>query len=312
MNTNLPTTDMNIEDYEDQAIKKSKLAKGIGIAAAGAIGGGAIAAGTTYAATLGGDDPIDVPLNADEMAIGAEVGEEIAPVAEEPAQPATQPTTQYVYIEKAAPEHNSETEKSSDLVWEETTNYYVDGEKVMSIEEGQLDGHNFMLIDSNADGSADVLAYDVNNNHIYEENEVVELSRFDNIRMGNPTAHVSDIHHDPYIFPEEQILGPYAYNEEPHQIHNNFEDEKTGEDYHGDFAENNPDYNPNANMDYGQGEQYLAENYGYDGGDSGNYHAGLNEVEMEDNVASQPDMADASDMSNDSFDSMMESEEFLG
>lgn len=309
MNTNLSTTDMNIEDYEDQAVKKSKLAKGIGIAAAGVFGGAAIAGGTTYAATLGEDDPIDMPLNADEMAMGAEVGEEIAPVAEEPSQS----TPQYIYIEKSVPEPEPEPENSSDLVWEETTNYYIDGEKVMSVEEGKLDGHDVMLIDSNADGHADILAYDANNNHVFEENEIVELSPLDNIHMGNSTAHVSDIHHDPYFFPENPVEQPYAYTEdEPHQIHNNFEDEKTGEDYYGDFAENNPDYNPNANMDYGQGEEYLAENYEYDGGDYGNYHAGINENEMEPNVAAQPDLADASEVSDDSFDSMMESEEFLG
>lgn len=308
MNTNLPTNDMNIEDYEDQAIKKTKLAKGVGIAAAGAVGGAAIAAGTTYAATLGGDDPIDVPLTADEMAMGAEIGEGIEPVAEEPEKP----SAQYIYIEKPAPTPQHEEESEPEVIWEETTNYYIDGEKVASIEEGKIDGHDVMIVDSNADGHADILAYDVNNNHIYEENEIVQLTPLDNIHMGNPTAHVSDIHHDPYFFPEDVIEQPYAYNEhEPHQIHNNFEDEKTGEEYSGDFAENNPDYNPHANLDYGSNEQYLAENYGYDGGDQNNYHASLNEME-EDNVASQPDLAEASDSYDDSFDSMMDSEEFLG
>lgn len=296
---------MNIEDYEDQAVKKSKLAKGIGIAA-GTVGVAAVAAGTTYAATANNEGPLDEPLNVDEMAMGAEVGEDITPVDEAPAQP----TTQYVYVEKPEPE--PEPEKPSDVTWDETTNYYIDGEKVISIEEGTIEGHDVMLVDTDVDGQADILAYDVNNNHIFQENEIVELTPQDNIRMGNPTAHTTDNHYDASFFNENPEDKSYAYNEEPqHNIHNNFEDEKTGEEYHGDFAENNPDYNPYADMDYGQNEQYLAENYRYDGGENGNYHAGINETD-EENVAFQPDLADASEMNDDSFDTMMESEEFLG
>lgn len=308
-NANLPTADMNIEDYEDKAVKRSKIAKGIGLAAGGV--GIGLAANSAYGATIGGSDHVDVPIDAEEMAKGAEIGEDVEPVAEAPAQQAPQ----YIYIEKPAPAPVEEPEEATDLEWEETTNYFIDGEKVMSVEEGKLNGHDVMLIDSDADGHADILAYDANNNHIYEDDEIIELSASDNIHMGNDTAHVTDVHHDGYIFyddtHEEEL---YVDNrDDTHQIHNNFEDEKTGEEYHGDFAEHNPDYNPNADLDYGHGNGYLAENYGYDSDDEyGNYHAGLQDVEMEDNVVSQPDMADATDMDDDSFDSMMESEEFLG
>lgn len=305
MNTNLPTTDMNIEDYEDQAVKKSKLAKGIGIAAAGAVGGAAIVAGTTYAANVGEDDTLDVPLTADEMIPGAQIGEEIEPEPETPAQP----TTQYVYIEKPAPE--PEPEKEPEIVWEETNNYYVDGEKIGSTEEGSYDGHDIMIADIDGDGHADYLAYDANNNHRYEVDEIISLTPQDNIHMGSHTAHTNNHHYDSDLaYIGEEPSGDYIYaNNEPHQIHNNFEDEKTGEDYYGDFAENNPDYNPHADMDFGSNDQYLAENYDYDGG---NYHAGLNEIEEESNVAEQPDLADATDSYDDSYDSMMESEEFFG
>lgn len=304
MNTNLPTTDMNIEDYEDQAIKKSKLAKGIGIAAAGAVGGAAIVAGTTYAANAGEDDTLDVPLTAEEMIPGAQIGEEIEPEPETPAQP----TTQYVYIEKSEPEH--ETEKEPDIVWEETNNYYVDGEKIGSIEEGTYDGHDIMIADIDGDGHADYLAYDANNNHHYDVDEIIALTPQDNIHMGSPSATTNNHHYDSDLaYIGEEPSGDYIYaNNESHQIHNNFEDEKTGEDYYGDFAENNPDYNPHADLDFSSSDQYLAENYEYDGG---NYHASLNEIE-ESNVAEQPDLADNTDSYDDSFDSMMESEEFLG
>lgn len=306
MSNELTTTDMNIEDYEDQAIKKSKLAKGIGIAAAGAVGGAAIAAGTTYAATVE-DTVLDEPLNAEELINGAEIGEEIEPITE----PAPQPTTQYVYVEKEVPE--PEPEKTTDVTWDETTNYYVNGERILSVEEGSIDGRDVMLIDEGADGVADYLAYDVNNNHVYEENEVIKLTPMDNIHMGNPTAHTTDNHYEAAFFGEEKPEDYYAdYVPEPHHIHNNFEDEKTGEEYYGDFAENNPDYNPNADMDYGNSNHYLAENYEYDGEDSGYYQAGLDESAVEDNVAYQPDIADASEIDEDSFDSMINTEEFLG
>lgn len=309
MNTNLQTNDMNIEDYEDQAVKKSKLAKGIGLAVAGAAGGAAIAAGTTYAATDGNEDTIlDGPLNADELAMGAEVGEEIQPVDEAPEQP----SVQYVYVEKPAPA--PEPEKTPDVVWEETTEYYINGQKVASVEEGTIDGHDVMLVDADADGHADILAYDVNGNHEFEANEIMELTPKDDIHMGSPTAHTTAYRYESNqnYFEERGQEDVYAYEvEDQHQIHNNFEDEKTGEYYSQDFAENNPDYNPNADLDYGN-EQYLAENYGYDNEDYGQYHAGLSEMEEEGNVAEQPDLADASDMSDESFDSMLGSEEFLG
>lgn len=308
MNTNLTTTGMNIDDYEDQAVKKSNLAKGIGIGVAGAVGGAAITAGTTYAATTGDSDVLDEPLTAEEMAKGAEVGEEIEPVAQAPAQQATQQTV------KETPAQPEE-EKPSDMIWEETTNVYVGGEKVMSMEEGKIDGHDVMIIDSDADGHADFLAYDANNNHVYEDDEIVKLTPLDNIHMGHATAHEREIHHDGYFFGDDTQEEDYAYNQSStNHIHNNFEDEKTGEEYSRDFAENNPDYNPNADVDYDNNEQYLAENYSYDGGEHGNSQAGLGlkDVEDEDNVASQPDMADSTDMMDDSYDSMMNSEEFLG
>lgn len=318
MNNSVKTNDMNIEDYEDQAIKRSKLAKGIGIAVGGAVGGAAIAAGTTYAANTSGNEILDEPLSADEMAQGAEVGEDIESVEETPVKP----TTQYVYVEKVEPEPEPEPElePTPEVTWDETTNYYIGDEKVMSAEEGTIDGHNFMILDADADGKADVLAYDLNNNNMYEENEIVELTPEDNVMMGNMTAHTTDNHYDSWFQEPETVEESYAYNEQPyvyneepsHQIHNNFEDEKTGEEYHGDFAEDNPDYNPYADVDYGGNEQYLAENYSYDSNNNDSYHASMNEIEFEDNVAEQPDMADASEMTDDSLDSMMGSEEFLG
>lgn len=318
MNTNeITNTGMNIEDYEDQAVKKSKLAKGIGIAAGAAVGGAAIAAGTTYAATTHDDnDTLNEALTADEIAMGAEVGEDIEPTPE----PTPEPTTQYVYVEKPAPEPEPEPEPAPEpepeVVWDETTNYYVGDEKVMSVEKGTVDGHDFMLVDADADGHADVLAIDVNNNHQYEADEIIRYTPADHVHMGHETAHTIDNHYMPENVWETPNNDPYAYNGgegNEETIHNNFEDEKTGEEYHGDFADNNPDYNPTADVDYGSNDQYLAENYGYDGDDQ-NYHAGI-DTDSYDEPTVEPSsdlMADSGEMPEDSYDDMMDSEEFLG
>lgn len=216
MNNNFTKADMNIEDYEDQAVKKSKLAKGIGTAAAGAVGGAAIGAGTTYAANAGDDDPFDLPISADEMAQGAEFGDELQPeeeiVVEETIQPAAQHSTQYAHVERhtPSPEPAHEYIDTPEVVWEDE----VSGE------------------DTNDD-------------------EVVM----------------------PSVEEKDESL---------REIHNNFEDEKTGEKYSGDFAEDNPDYNPRANVDYNDNEEH------------------------------QQDMADASDMEDESYDSIMDSEEMFG
>jgi len=315
MNTIATNTGMNIEDYEDQAVKRSKLAKGIGIAAGAAVGGAAIAAGTTYAATTThDDDSLNEALTADELAQGAEVGEDIEPTPEpEPA-----PTTQYVYVEKPAPEPEPEPE----VTWDETTNYYVGDEKVMSVETGTVEGHDFMLVDSDADGHADVLAIDVNNNKTYEEDEIIRYTPADHVHMGHETAQTIENHYipsDPWniLYEEQYAYNGEGQNQQPYReepIRNNFEDEKTGEEYHNDFAENNPDYNPNADVDYGNNNQYLAENYEYDGGDEQNYHAGIDgEASDEPSVEPSADMmADADGMGEDSYDEMMDSDEFLG
>lgn len=340
MNTNLSTNDMQIEDYEDQAVKRSRMAKGLGIAGAAAVGGAAIAGGTVYAASNDGDSPVDEALTADDMVPGAEIGEDIAPVEEAPAEP----EVHYVYVEKPEPEPEPEPEPVAEtaprVTWDESTDYFVGDDKVVSIEEGTIDGHNFMLVDADADGRADVLAYDVNNNGEYEADEVVKLTEQDNVRMGHETAHSTEHHYEApanqNYFDEPAPEQHYAYNEpapgehhaynEPEYgrgdsyygqdepaIHNNFEDEKTGEDYSGDFAENNPDYNPHADMDYS--DQYLAEDYGYDHQDSygtDGYDGYRADIDMEDEntVADQPDLADAD--SEDGYDSMMGGEDFLG
>lgn len=302
-------TGMNIESYEDMAVDRSKTAKKVAIGAAAVAGAAVVGAGTAYAMTDNGEDVLDETLTPDAVLAGAEeTAQEYAPQAQQPAEEVEQ--VRVVYRE--APKEAASEEESA-VKWEETENYYVNGEKVASIERGTVDGHKFMLADVDGDNYADAVAIDMNDNGIYEDNEVQRLSTFDGVKMGHQTAHTSDSNYyvptsDPT--PEPQLdpyhSDPYMYQE---PVHNNFEDEKTGEDYEYDFAENNADYNPNADVDYSANDNYLAESDGYDSDD---YHAGVDlaEENEEPNVDGC-DMADA-DAEGDSYDSMMENEEFLG
>lgn len=305
MNTNSNNSGVNIEDYEDLAVRKSKMAKKTALGAAGVVGVGAIAGGTAYAATAG-DDTIEDAVTTDDLINGADTGMEMQPVEEAPAP---QTTTQYVQVQQPAPEPESETE----ITWDEATNYYVDGEKVISTESGTVDGHNFTIVDFDGDDHADLIAVDSNNNGRYDDNEIMELSPSDHVHMGHETAKTTNeqfyanIDSPRGYSPESES---YAYNGgEP--IHNNFEDEKTGENYYGDYAENNPDYNPRADVDYGENNgQYLAEDYRYSENES---YAGIELAENDEpNVDVQDDMACGDGSESDSYDAMMGEDEFMG
>lgn len=318
MNTIKTNTGENIDDYENMAVQKSNVAKRMAAGAAVFVGGAAVAGGAAYAATQPSDTEESTPLTAEDVVNGADVTSKY-----QPETVAEQPTTEKVVIVEKHVEKQSveETEKSS-VTWDETTNYYVGDEKVVSVEEGTVDGHKFALMDINGDGHADFLAVDVDNNGRFDDNEVVTYTEEDHVHMGHQTAHVTEQHYNSVdeITPNYDGQNYVAQNQ-THQedvIHNNFEDEKTGESYHGDYAENNPDYNPNVDGDNGN-DNYLAENDSYGQNDNDNYFAGMEDdsylaeaepYEQDDNVENYTAEADVDP--DDSFDSMMNSEEFLG
>lgn len=318
MNTIKTNTGENIDDYENMAVQKSNVAKRMAAGAAVFVGGAAVAGGAAYAATQPSDTEESTPLTTEDVVNGADVTSKY-----QPETVAEQPTTEKVVVVEKHVEKPSveETEKSS-VTWDETTNYYVGDEKVISVEEGTVDGHKFALMDINGDGHADLLAVDVDNNGRFDDNEVVTYTDEDHVHMGHQTAHVTEQHYNSVddITPTYDGQNYVAQNQ-THQedvIHNNFEDEKTGESYHGDYAENNPDYNPNVDGDNGN-DNYLAENDSYGQNDNDNYSAGMEDdsylaetesYEQDDNVENYTAEADVD--TNDSFDSMMNSEEFLG
>lgn len=305
MNTTGITTnpEQNVEDYEDLAIKKSKAAKVAAIGGAGVVAGAAIAGGTAYAAS-NTDNHLEEGLTLNDMLGGAEVGPDA--VVEPQEEP--KPTTQYVYVEKPAPA--PEPEPEPDVVWNETDVYIVDDKVVATTQQGTVEGHRFMIADVDGDNVADMIAIDANDNGMFESDEMQSLTPEDRLFTIHETPVVrSHIYEDPTSgYAQEDVNYAddrrYAYNEDD-RIHNNFEDEKTGERYSDDFADNNPDYNPRADVDYGNSDRYLAEDYSYGHQE---YHAGIEETTDEPAV----EMADMETPEEDSFDSMMNAEEFLG
>lgn len=241
-NYNNQNEEMNPEVYEDKAVNRSRLARNIALGAALAGGGGIAAAAATRAA-MTTEEPSE-ELTTDDLFGAASAGDVTTETQEK----------EYVYVEKPAqkapvedkPEENPQEDK---VVWDEQENIYVNGEKVMSVETGSVDGQKFAIADYDGDNVADVIAVDENNNGIFEDNEFHELSYFDNVRMGHDAAHSNNY----YMNSGDSLM--YADNSGEEKIHNNFEDEKTGENYQSDYAENNPDYNPDAD---GENNQYYA------------------------------------------------------
>ena len=133
--------------------------------------------------------------------------------------------------------------------------------------------------------------------------------------MGHETAK-SNNHYFYETESGELIEDPHYVAQNEEVIHNNFEDEKTGESYRGDYAENNPDYNNHADVDY-ESKEYLAENDKYDTND-GNYSASMDDnadtYTAEDYVEEETaeDNYTAEVEEDSSYDEMMGGEEFLG
>lgn len=367
MNTTGITTnaEQNVEEYEDRAMKKRKAAIIAATGGAGLVAGAAIAGGTAFAASPDHNLDLDDTLSVDDVLNGAEVGPEAVP---EP-QPVQQSTTQYVYVEKPQPVQEPENQSEPEVIWEETDRYVVNDQVVATTQQGTVDGHKFMIVDADGDNIADVIAIDANDNGVFESDEVQRLTPEDKIFTLNKTAHTRDhiyeqeeeidddwIYPDDPDDPDEPIDPRYGYDPDERPIHNNFEDEKTGERYDNDFAYRNPDYNPRADVDYGSNEKYLAEDHEYDRED---YHAGISDGEEKfmasadtypdsadeydgyyepdeelvastsgystedyidydstpDYISDEPAVemtADTTPLEEDSFDSMMGGEEFIG
>ena len=284
MKTNGTNQDFNVEDYENLSGNDNTTAKRVAAGAAILAGGAVLGGGVAYAASQPGEEEKEV-LTTEDVLNGAEAGSE---EAVETTQETV--TERVVYVETKPEEPETVEPEEPTITWDETTNVYVDGELKSSTEEGTYDGHHFALSDVDGDGLADVLAVDINDNGVFESNEKLYYTESDNIRMGHATSG----HENHYFYTNEngEIIEepPYIPGEDPGNqevIHNNFEDEKTGEKYQGDYAENSKDYNPKADIDYSE-KNYLAEEENYDV-EERDYSAEVNYGDSEDIAANDTD-----------------------
>lgn len=259
--------DYQLEELENEAVNKSNNAKRIA-AAAGllATGGAAGYAATEISETE--PEPIET-LTEDDLDDVVESGASQVHEPEHYSQPVQTTPNPVPHDEPTTPEveEDAAPEKDIDVSFDKTTHYIdEDFDRVMTEEEGTINGHRFVLRDVNGDMRADVLGYDADGNGVINEDEIVELSGKDQIAMGHATAQHEDVFVTTYGEPEPYIE-PYDIDDEKdyaqENIENDFEDEKTGEMYSHDYAENNDDY------DNGDPEPYSASqtddsDYAYD------------------------------------------------
>lgn len=262
MNNN---NDYQLEDAENAAVQKSQnLKRGL------AVGAGVVAAGgAAYAATqMSGGGGSDTPeVSADDILAGAQAAADAAADSADPATATvvhdTHHTESHVHVHHHHPqptpnpgqnpggdhEPNVEVQESS-LLYDEDGNY------IGAVEEGVIDGKNFKIIDSDGNGKGDLIGIDENGNGIYEDNEISYMDN-ESYDIGNGktvSIYQQDETGEPVLVARgtpDEIIPSIADNNNPggddiDNIRNDFEDEKTGEVYKDDLAENNPDYNNHA------------------------------------------------------------------
>lgn len=287
--------DYQLEELENAAVNKSNNAKRIA-AGAGLLGvGGAAGYAATHIPVGETEDSMETITEEDMNKVaetGAEqVQEQVMPQSEQTAQ------TQEVHIH-TQPEPVEDDQV--DVNFDKTTHIYdEDGNLVATTEEGTIDGKNVTLVDVDGDMRADYIAYDADGNGVYNDDEVVQVSDKYNIAMGHATSHHEDrfmASNDPEPDSVEHEPVPYDIDEEKDYgdiVQNDFEDEKAGESYSHDYAEDNENYNNNANVEhYADVTDESADDteYAYDDiKEESDYEDGMN------------DLAD-NDSSDDSFD----------
>lgn len=236
MKTNGTNPGVNVDEYENMAVQSSNTAKRVAAVGAAVLGTAAASSAATYYGTHTGPEPVvDDQLTVDDVVDAADVA---TTYQEEVHESNTKVVT--VNEEPKVAEPN--------IVWDKSESYYLNGEKVGTVESGTIDGHKFELRDNDGDGIADELRVDENGNGEFDENETSVLTAADNVKMGHNVAHVN--RNDIVIvgdFGEGSDDGDIAQNED---IKNDWEDEKAGESYSEDYAENNSDYNPDADTGY--------------------------------------------------------------
>lgn len=234
--------DFQLEELETKAVNKSNNAKRAAVAA------GLMAAGAGSAlAAKAVADAMDHPT------------EEIETLAEEDLQnvantgseqvPEAQPVVNQEVVVVSEPQQEVTPEDSVDIEFTTNTHYYDEnGNLVMNEESGTINGHDFKIIDGDMDGKGDILMVDVDGDHEFSLEEIEVLSPEDNIYMGHPTPIHKDVVITTDVDPEPDPLILDEWDVVDNDIHNDFQDEKTGEVYSNDYAENNENYVNNAEL----------------------------------------------------------------
>lgn len=281
--------DYQLEELENVAVNKSNNAKRIAAAAGLLATGGAAGYAANSIPMDGAEEPVETLTEEDLESVANTGANQVQEpeVKPQPVQPQPQPATP---VQPATP-----AQDEVDVSFDKTTHYYDENNNlVMTTEEGTVNGQQFKLVDVNGDMRADFLAYDADGNGVINEDEIVELSGKDQIAMGHATSQ----HDDQFVAlhePEpEPYIEPYNIDEEKdyadNNIHNDFEDEKTGETYSHDYAENNEDYD-NGEVEHNSAETSDDSDYAYE------------EEFKDENDYEYNDLAD-NDTTDDTFDDL--------
>lgn len=253
----------------NQANKKDKNLQRAGMVAAGV---GLAGAATAFAATQLNDGDVDsdnVEMTSDDLLAGVNANA----IETEEAPVAKTETTNHTTVENHVTHTNHETvhvyhhdaphanvqgheagaagSEPHVVVEESAILYDEEGNIISTYDAGTIDGKQFMVLDSDANGRGDVLAVDENRNGVFEEDEIRPIdNQTYEIGQGqklNIYAKVGeDIIKVDTIDPKNDPRADYA------EIQNDFIGDREDADNLDDFAHNNDDYNNHG------GEQYDA------------------------------------------------------
>lgn len=265
--------DYQLDEMENAAVNKSKnLKRGL------AVGAGVLGAGGATAlaadALINADTNDAEELTGDDLMAGAEVVENSAAPVE--SVTVNHHVNHHVVQHPEVIDDEFVPEPELDVQITETAVLLDEDGNIMSAyDAGKIDGKDFVVIDSDLNGKADILAYDENGNGIYEDHEITQLDNStyqigqgDDFKVyaQDPAGNMHIIHEEP----NQPFYAENAYdNNSVDGINNDFHDQKDGEFYHNDFADNNPDYNNQGGEQYAGVDDYTynevqeTPDYGY-------------------------------------------------
>lgn len=265
--------DYQLEDAEDAAVRKSKnLKRGI-VAGAAVAGVAGVGTASAYGASRLAESAHEAnnELTEEDLLSGAEAG-----VAE--AEDTTESVHTHHHHHTVVKENHVHIHPDTDqtvndpippepidpeLQVEETAVIFDEnGQIVTTYDAGTYDGKAFMVMDTDGNGKGDIMAYDENANGVFEENEIsyldnetYEIGQGQNLAIyeqdSNGNVNLVQVQENPLLDPMAHVDDRGGDNID--EIHNDFLDEKSGEVYGRDLAENNPDYN-----NHDDAQQYTA------------------------------------------------------